>query len=189
MMNILWDFDGTLFDTYPAYTKIYKKVLGNDIAEEIIYKQLKVSFGHAIEYFRLTENQIKTANRLGSEISPADVPPFPYVEGILKLADKNVIMTHKPKAGVDTILKHYGWNHYFKEIVTIENGFPRKPDPASYAYLHKQHHLDLIIGDRELDILPGKQLGIKTCLFQNNQPGADYYLSNYRDWESVRFEE
>lgn len=41
-------------------------------------------------------------------------------------------------------------------------------------------YLDLIIGDRELDILPGKQLGIKTCLFQNNQPGANYYLSDYR---------
>lgn len=25
-LTILWDFDGTLFDTYPVYTKIFKKV-------------------------------------------------------------------------------------------------------------------------------------------------------------------
>ncbi|SCN17152.1 Phosphoglycolate phosphatase [Bacillus toyonensis] len=24
-MNILWDFDGTLFDTYPAYTKMLSR--------------------------------------------------------------------------------------------------------------------------------------------------------------------
>ena len=184
-MNILWDFDGTLFNTYPAHTKIFKNVLGNDIAEEAIYKQLKISFRHAIEYFQLTKDQVETTNRLGSEISPADVPPFPYVEDILKYADKNVILTHKPRVGVDTILDYYGWNHYFKEIVTIDNGFPRKPDPSSYAYLHKSHQLDLVVGDRVLDILPGKQLGIKTCLFENNEPGADYYLNDYREWMSV----
>ena len=78
---------------------------------------------------------------------------------------------------MENILTHYQWGHYFKEIVTIDNGFPRKPHPASYEYLHQKYDLDLIIGDRELNILAGKNLNIKTCLFQNNQAGADYYLS------------
>jgi FMN phosphatase YigB (HAD superfamily) len=80
-MNILWDFDGTLFDTYPAVTKI-----------------------------------------------------------------------------------------------------PRKPDAASYKYLHEKYEIHLAIGDREIDILPAKSLGIKTCLFQKSTPGADFYLSEYRDF-------
>ncbi|SCN32550.1 Protein of unknown function [Bacillus cereus] len=35
-MNILWDFDGTLFDTYPVYTKI---------------------LSHAIDYYKISKNQ------------------------------------------------------------------------------------------------------------------------------------
>lgn len=141
-----------------------------------------MSFTHAIQFFKLSEDQIQMIDLLENKIAPSDVPPFPHVEDILNYAKINVIMTHKPKAGVDAILDYYGWNHYFKEIVTIDDGFPRKPHPASYEYLHRQHQLDLIIGDRELDILPGKLLGIKTCLFQNNQPGANHYLSDYRSF-------
>ena len=30
-MNILWDFDGTLFDTYPAYTMMLSEILGDSV--------------------------------------------------------------------------------------------------------------------------------------------------------------
>ncbi len=50
-MNILWDFDGTLFDTYPAYTRIVKDVLGDTATYEEVYARLKVSFPHAIQHY------------------------------------------------------------------------------------------------------------------------------------------
>lgn len=184
-MNILWDFDGTLFNTYPAYTEIFYKVLGGTSTREQIYQKLKISFSHATRFFGLSNEQIKEINSFEGNITPEDVKPFKHVEDILKFATTNVIMTHKTKMGVDEILNYYGWEHYFKEIVTIDNGYPRKPHPASYQYLHDKHHLNLIIGDRELDILPGKSLGIKTCLFQNNTPGADYYLNDYIDFFKI----
>ncbi|MGE8203968.1 HAD-IA family hydrolase [Heyndrickxia sp. NPDC080065] len=184
-MNILWDFDGTLFDTYPIYSKIFKKVVDEDIPEKEIYKLLKISFSHAVNYYQLSKEQIETMNEYEDKISPKDMLPFPHVENILKFANNNVIMTHKTRKGVNDILDYYNWNQYFTEIITIDDGYPRKPHPASYEYLHKNHQLDLIIGDRELDILPGKKLGIYTCLFQNNQPGADFYLSDYKDFSNV----
>lgn len=55
-MNILWDFDGTLFDTYPVYTKILSQVLGEEISEEEIYTNLKVSFSHVIDYYKISKN-------------------------------------------------------------------------------------------------------------------------------------
>ncbi|MCE5170684.1 hypothetical protein LQV63_15325 [Paenibacillus profundus] len=55
-----------------------------------------------------------------------------------------------------------------------------------YEYLHSRNRIDLIIGDREIDILPSKTMGIKTCLFQDNTPGADYYLSEYKDFLALR---
>ncbi|WP_409297892.1 HAD-IA family hydrolase [Peribacillus sp. SCS-26] len=184
-MNILWDFDGTLFDTYPAYTKVMKQVLGEAADERDILAQLKISFSHAIHYFQLSEDQISEMKRLNQLISPHDMKPFESVEKILKQADKNVIMTHKSRAGVTAILKHYGWEKYFADMVTIDDGFPRKPDAASYAYLHRKHHIDLVIGDRLLDVLPAKELGIPACLFQNEEGAADYHLTHYAQFSEV----
>ncbi len=51
-MNILWDFDGTLFDTYPVFAKILKQVINNkDISEDSINDHLKISFSHTKNFF------------------------------------------------------------------------------------------------------------------------------------------
>ena len=55
-MNILWDFDGTLFNTYPAYVTVFKKVLKEEVSEEQILAKLKISFTHAVGYFKLSDN-------------------------------------------------------------------------------------------------------------------------------------
>jgi FMN phosphatase YigB (HAD superfamily) len=36
-----------------------------------------------------------------------------------------------------------------------------------------------VIGDRELDLKPARELGIKTCAFQNDDIEADYHLTSY----------
>ena len=104
---------------------------------------------------------------------------------MLAAADINVIMTHKNREGALNILRAHGLDKYFTEIVSSEDGFPLKPDPTSYRYLHEKYQLDLAVGDRELDILPAKAIGIRTCLFQNHTPGADYYVDNYKDFFTV----
>ncbi|HDR7642194.1 HAD-IA family hydrolase [Bacillus wiedmannii] len=184
-MNILWDFDGTLFDTYPVYTKILSQVLGKEISEEEIYTKLKVSFSHAIDYYEISTKQLSEIDVLESRIMIEDIKPFEKVEEVLKFADKNVIMTHKDRAGVLSILNHYGWNKYFVDMVTIDDGFPRKRNALSYDYLHKKHSIDLAIGDRELDLLPAKELGISTCMFQGNCDVANYSLSHYSEFFKV----
>jgi len=184
-MNILWDFDGTLFNTYPAYTSIFKEVMQQDVTTEEVMKQLKISFTHAVKHFQISEEEYRRIREIEDELPPEQTPPFPGVEKVLQFAEKNVIMTHKPRKEVNAILAHYGWEGYFADMVAGDDGYPRKPDPASYQYLHEKHRVDLIIGDRELDILPGKVLGIRTCLFQNDTPGADYYLWDYKDFFHV----
>ncbi|AJG61657.1 MULTISPECIES: HAD-IA family hydrolase [Bacillus] len=184
-MNILWDFDGTLFDTYPVYTKILSQVLGKEISKEEIYTKLKVSFSHAINYYEISKKQLSEINVLESRIMIEDIKPFEKVEEVLKFADKNVIMTHKDRAGVLSILNHYGWDKYFVDMVTIGDGFPRKPNSLAYNHLHKKHNIDLAIGDRELDLIPAKELGISTCMFQGNCDVADYSLSHYSEFFKI----
>lgn len=179
-MNILWDFDGTLFDTYPAYADIIFRVLEGRVPKPEILRQLKISFSRAAGYYSLSESQVQRIFAMERDLHPSKTPPFPYVESVLQFARSNVIVTHKPRSEVMVILAHYGWQKHFAEIIADGDGYPRKPDPASYQYLHQTYNVDLVIGDRELDILPARTLGIKTCLFQNDTPGADYYLSDYR---------
>jgi len=181
-LNILWDFDGTLFDTYPAYSNIFSQVLGELVDKKEIYETLKISFSHAVHHFGIKENQIKKMDALESQLAPNDIKPFENVEEILKFANKNVIMTHKDRKGVLSILEYYGWDKYFADMVTIDDGFPRKPNPSAYKYLHEKHDIDLVIGDREIDLIPAKELGIATCIFQNKNVYADYYLSSYADF-------
>lgn len=187
-MNILWDFDGTLLDTYPVYTETLYTVLNGQYDREEIYHQLKVSFGHAFNYFQLSQEQIVEFKEIESRISPDLVKPFDGVENVLKFATKNVIMTHKDRKSVEVFLKYHGIDHHFTEIVSVEDGYPRKPDPASYKYLHDKYTVDLAIGDRELDLIPANKLGIRTCMFQGESVVADFKLDQYEDFfEVVKF--
>lgn len=184
-MHILWDFDGTLMDTYPAYARTFKQALDVPQSEEEIFSLLKVTFGHAFQTLGLSREQIERLRFLERRLEPEEFKPFPDVEKVLAAAELNVIMTHKNREGALKILRAHGLEKYFTEIVTADDGFPLKPDPASYRYLHEKYRLDLAVGDRELDILPAKAIGIKTCLFQNHTPGADYYVDSYENFFSV----
>ena len=184
-MRILWDFDGTLMDTYPAYARTFKAALDTPYSEEEVFRLLKVTFGHAFKTLGLTGEQIEHLRALERQLKPEEFQPFPGVEDVLAAAELNVIMTHKNREGTHAILRAHGLEKYFTEIVTADDGFPLKPDPASYRYLHEKYHLDLAVGDRELDILPAKTIGIGTCLFQNHTPGADHYVDSYDEFFAV----
>ena len=184
-MRILWDFDGTLMDTYPAYAKLFCEELGRPCSEQEMFDLLKVTFGHAFKTLGLTGEQIEHLRKKERQLKPEAFQAFPGVETVLAAAELNVIMTHKNREGAHAILRAHGLEKYFTEIVTADDGFPNKPDPASYRYLHEKYHLDLAVGDRELDILPAKAIGIRTCLFQNHTPGADYYVDRYDQFFDV----
>lgn len=178
-MRILWDFDGTLFDTYPAFINVMKHFIPAHISDEEILAELKVSFRHATKVFGLTMSEVEEFRRLDNDLSPDRKPPFNGVKDILEKSDLNVIMTHKPREEVMMILRYFKMEHYFTDLVAGDDGYPRKPDASSYRYLHNKHHLDLAVGDRLLDIIPAKEVGMKTCLFQNNSHGADMYVQDY----------
>lgn len=185
IVHILWDFDGTLIDSYPNYTKAFHQMLGrSDISEDDIFPHLKLSFTTAYVHYGVTDEQRALLQLLIREYPPSTYRPFDGVKDVLA-AHSNVIMTHGPRDEVMKILHYHDMTKYFLDIITMDDGFPLKPDPASYAYLHSRKPIDLVVGDRVIDILPGKELGIRTCLFQNPSDGADYYLSDYARFHDV----
>ncbi|MDG4658114.1 HAD-IA family hydrolase [Ectobacillus antri] len=178
-LNILWDFDGTLIDSYCVYVSNFKKVLGEDVPRHEIMAKLKVSIPYALSYYGVSDEEIE---------SPSSYRPFAGAAQVLGQANRNVIVTHYPKEEVIRILTHYSLLNYFAEIIGPEDGFPKKPDDQAYRYLHEKYHIDLVIGDREVDLIPAKRLGIKTCMFQNLlEPGADFYVESYEQLSRILY--
>lgn len=184
--DIIWDFDGTLFDTYPGIVGSFKKALkdyGIEETEENILDYFKISANHAITHFKelygLDNNFVSCYKVYEKAVKPEMANPFPFAEetlkGIVELSGRNYIITHR---GGSTLkfLEYYGMTNYFTEIVTKHNGFKRKPDPESFIYLIEKYKLDrsatMVVGDRDFEILGGKAAEIKTCLFNTNKINA-----------------
>lgn len=180
--DIIWDFDGTLFNTYPGMVNSFKKALRDKNIEETdenILKYMKVSVSHAINHFKelhdLEDDFAEKYALYEKNMDPQTVGPFPYAIDICKklvdLGGRNYILTHRGNSTLK-FLEHYGMTNLFTEIITKHNGFKRKPDPEGFLYLVEKYGVDknkaLVVGDRECEILGAKGAGIRICLYNTN---------------------
>jgi phosphoglycolate phosphatase-like HAD superfamily hydrolase len=196
--DIIWDFDGTLFDTYPGIVASFRKALkdnGIDESDEHILNYFKISESYATSHFKelygLDDALAEKFTDYKKDITPEMVKPFPFVVDVCRefvaLGGRNYVITHR---GDSTIkyLKHYGLMCYFTEVITKKNAFKRKPDPEAFIYLIDKYNINkstaMVIGDRECEILGGKAAGIKTCLYNTNNisldVAPDFYLDSFK---------
>lgn len=203
--NIIWDFDGTLFDTYPGTVYAFKKALGdvNIMAdEEEILKCMKVSVSYTIKYFQekyfVDDETIKRFVSYEKNLEEEKLFPFSHAKEICeefkKRGGRNFILTHRGNSTFK-LLKYYGMLDLFEEIGTKHNCFKRKPDPEGFLYFYEKYNMNkddaLAIGDRDCDILGAKGAGMKTCLYNTNgvnikiEGGTDYTISSLEDLYSI----
>lgn len=187
--NFIWDFDGTLFDSYPAMIESFMLALKEENIEEnpqTIERLMKVSVSTVIEYIhKKYECSTEFVNRFNEIRKQIEIKTcIPYVDTletcqrIVDEGGRNFIFTHRGNSTIELLEKH-NMGCLFTECITKENGFERKPNPEGITYLVSKYNLDkedtILIGDRELDIQAGVQANIKTCYFNNeNKPAIDY---------------
>jgi HAD superfamily hydrolase (TIGR01549 family) len=183
--NIIWDFDGTLFDTYPAQTELLSDIARNKynitIPQNTIREYTSISLSHALlEISKITKVDIEEIKSVFIE-NYSNLPlekeyPFNYVMDICnKIVSKNgrnIINTHRGKERLTKLLNKYEMEELFSDIISYEDNIPRKPDPASFNILINRNKLSvkntLVIGDRELDIIAGREAGLQTYFFNSN---------------------
>ena len=195
--NILWDFDGTLFNTYPAFGKAFRKAindLGKDLPDEWIIEKAKVSMDYCLE--SIVERCGLDATLIDEkftehyhEIQPNDQPPFAGADKVCRFivekGGKNVIVTHRRGAGMLRLLDAFDMRRFFSAWITSDDEYPDKPDPTSFLAVMKSESLNsaetLAIGDRDIDILAGQGAGLTTCLFNDKTVNADpsMHISNF----------
>lgn len=197
--DLIWDFDGTLFDTYPAVVKAFQEALKDySISEtdESILSYMKISESYAIakmeEIYGIGREFINRYTAYKNDITSDMAAPFPYAKEVCKkiieVGGRNYILTHRGET-TQKFLNYYDMIGLFTEIVTKDYGFKRKPDPEGFVYLTEKHHLDknttMVVGDREIEILGGKAAGIKTCLYDTNQVSftavPDFYITSLKE--------
>jgi HAD superfamily hydrolase (TIGR01549 family) len=194
--HIIWDFDGTLFDTYPAMGSIFKDVLKEEGIEEPadeILKYMKVSMAHALQHYKekyeISDNFIDRYSSSRKELEPDLCRPFSGIEEVCKFIHTsgrhNYLYTHRGESAI-IFLKEYGLYDYFTDFITKQSGFQRKPSPNAINYLVDKYNMihseALMIGDRDLDILSGKNAGIHGCYFTDGCEKsniADYTINNF----------
>ncbi|PQG48402.1 phosphoglycolate phosphatase [Enterococcus faecium] len=197
MKNYIWDFDGTLFDTYPAMVDgAWQALKDFGISmdkKEIYFKMKKYSTSYLINESNLNAREFNELFHRYEKESTEVSRPFPETKQVLEMLKDNggrhFILTHRLTESTWGLLKEHRLAHLIEEVVGIDQDFPRKPDPASLNYLIDTFHLErtdtMMIGDRRLDIEAGKNAGVATCLYDIDhflgEIPADYVVGNLNE--------
>ncbi|EGC90802.1 MAG: HAD-IA family hydrolase [Turicibacter sanguinis] len=197
--HIIWDFDGTLFDSYPGMVNAFLRALKKYEIEAEYDEVLKLFLNSektAVQYYQnqflLGEELTEVYQDEKSHIDLSNMLPFPYAKEVcqrIKEAGRyNYILTHRGSTTYD-ILRKNGMVELFTEIVTKDNQFARKPDPEAIYYLLDKYQIHpkeaMIVGDREIEILLGQKAKVKTCFYEsgNREPElqADYRVKSLEE--------
>jgi HAD superfamily hydrolase (TIGR01549 family) len=193
--HVIWDFDGTLFDTYEVMGRALQltfQSIGVKESLEDIIRLMKVSISEALHYYveqyHIDEDFIKNYETTRREMELEECKPYPGVLEILKHIKEtgryNYLFTHRGISSIAFLQKHQIYE-YFTDCITSQHSFERKPSPAAILHLAERYQMmpqeAIMIGDRDLDILSAKNAGIRACFFDDAGAecgAADYNIKN-----------
>ena len=171
----IWDFDGTLFDSYPHVIAAFEKVLdrhGIPYDHETVTEKLYIHFNVAAKAYNLTKEQFQEFVTLAFQIGYRPfVTAYPGAAAVLRAitenGGKNYLYTHRHQSA-GAYLRLFGLDKYFSGIVDSTMHFPDKPAPDAIEFILTRYGLDkdktVMVGDREIDVLAGKNAGCRGCL-------------------------
>ena len=195
----VWDFDGTLLDTYPNITGYLRKALldfGYDVSQTEILEKMMENIPYAINYYselyQLPDLQARYKSYAAAE-KDALVVIFPQVKEVLKrineLGAGNYIFTNRGDS-IYPMLEQAGILEEFKEIVTsASSNFVVKPAPDTILYLIEKYggttENTVMIGDRVCDLESGYAAQCRTCHLLTpavpQYPPCDWRISNFAE--------
>ena len=204
MKNIklfIWDFDGTLVDSYPYSVACMQKALA-DFGYEASYfevlEQMMDTIAVAIEYFSEKYQIPAFGERFWEHHRNGSRPPTVLFDGIREVLDRieelggiNLIFSNRNES-IDPLLEEVGLSNRFTEIVTTAHpSFAWKPAPDAILYLMEHYggtqENTLMIGDRVCDLGSAWNAGCKTCHLLTpavpQYPPCDWRIQNF--WEML----
>ncbi len=195
--HLIWDFDGTLFDTYGEIAKVVKEVVENmGIKEDLdfILKNLHQSLTFTFKEIGKRNNidylDISKAFFLAEEeMDVSNTYPFSGTKEMIKAVSGYNFMVTNRGLSVFRFLEDKDYLKYFTEILHKESGFPLKPRSDKVDYLVDKYKLNrdeiLFLGDRDLDIECANNSHVDSCYFDThnikNTAPATYYVKSLKE--------
>ena len=196
----IWDLDGTLLDSYDAILA----------GLEETYATYQLPFDRASIKDFILKHSVQDLLVAVAEEYHLDVTDLNHRRAE-SLAEKNaqvllmdgarVILSWGQEAGIEqfvythkgenalVILRDLGLESFFKEILTSQSGFARKPNPEAARYLMKKYGLEpentYYIGDRSLDIDFARNSQIQSINFLTSDYEGNHQMKTLRDIPSV----
>ena len=184
----IWDFDGTLYDTYPHTVRAYVETLAEygfegDAAEIEriarislleLKRHLKALYGVPRDYFRKVEAR-------ALELAVANARPFDdaraFVEQVVAEGGMNMLYTHRDRTALD-ILGAGDFTRFFADAVYDgDPDFVWKPSPKAIRALLRRNGVEkaeaIMVGDREIDVASAAKAKIDSCLIMPYDLAAD----------------
>ena len=199
MKLFVWDFDGTLADTYPKSVGNMQRALrdfGYDASYVEIMEQMLDNIGVAVRYFTEKFQILELSDRFDfyyQESRGEPVTLFEDVVDVLRrvqdLGGVNLIFTNRNES-IFPMLEQAGIANEFAEVVTaIHPNFAWKPAPDAILYLMEKFggtvENTVMIGDRVCDLGSAWNAGCKTCHLLTpvvpQYPPCDWRIQNFRE--------
>lgn len=193
----IWDFDGTLYDSYPVILDGFMATLndyGIQADRREIYQILKEKSSASVaEKYQLDFDEFTKVYKKHEANDPRIPISYPGTKEVLAAivanGKKNYILTHRLVESTQELLEREGMLHLVEEIVGPENNFPRKPNPAALNYLVDKYQMNpnktVMIGDRTMDVDAGKNAGVQSIFFDLEElledVAADYTVRSVEE--------
>jgi len=194
--HLFWDFDGTLFDSYPEILGSFMKGLEDLGLYELmdaqnlmkhIKKYVATAAHWCAEQSGVPQEKILDAYRFYHN-QPHSDPPYEGLEECLRRLHEagyhHYLYTHSHQSAIDQLKRENLWQ-YFDDAVLGSDGFALKPAPDALLALMERNHLSpeacAMIGDRDIDAMAGHNAGMKGILFD-----PDGYFPDFQPELTVR---
>ena len=197
--HFIWDFDGTLVDTYPNLVRYLTLALADfgitATPVEILEKMLE-TIPYAIDWYRQQYDLSELRAHYDHYYALGKNDPASAFEGVTAVLEQiqqsggcNYIYTNRGVT-LDDMLDQMDLRHYFTEIVKAgDPEFVYKPSPAPILYLMEKYggtkENTAMVGDRKCDLESGYQAGCKTIHLLTpsvpQSPPCDWRIENFRE--------
>ncbi len=144
--HLIWDLDGTLYDTYPALTAALLATLadwGHYPEPELVMGLARASLTHCMTSLAVAYQLPRATIEQGFNSQYAQIPYHkqPLRPGahalcsyIRSLKGKNVIVTHRPRHSTTELPDAHALRPLIVDCITVDDEFPKKPDPTSRVH-------------------------------------------------------
>lgn len=196
----IWDLDGTLLDSYDAILAgleetyaTYQLPFDRASIKDFILKHsvqdllVAVAEEYHLDVTDLNHRRAESLAEKNAQVllmdGARDILSWGQEAGI-----EQFVYTHKGENAF-VILRDLGLESFFKEILTSQSGFARKPNPEAAIYLMKKYGLHpekiYYIGDRSLDIDFARNSQIQSINFLTSDYQGNYQMESLLDIPAI----